>query len=54
MMTRKWLPEEDKKLVELWHRNYNINAICSILKRSKNGIRKRIERIKNGEIKYAV
>ena len=43
VMTRKWTPEEDKKLVELWKSNYNIKAICTIINRSKNAIWKRIE-----------
>lgn len=42
-MTRKWTPEEDKKLMELWKSNYNINAICTIINRSKNAIWKRLE-----------
>ena len=42
-MTRKWTPEEDKKLMELWKSNYNIKAICTIINRSKNAIWKRLE-----------
>ena len=46
-MTRKWTPEEDKKLMELWKSNYNIKAICTIINRSKNAIWKRIELLRD-------
>lgn len=42
----KWSTYDDSKLRELWSHHYTVNAICSILCRSKNSVYKRIERLK--------
>ena len=42
----RWSTSDDSKLHELWSHHYTVNAICSILGRSKNSVYKYIERLK--------
>lgn len=44
-----WSTSDDSKLLELWSHHYTVNAICSILGRSKNSVYKRIERLKTNK-----
>ena len=44
-----WSTYDDSKLLELWSHHYTVNAICSILGRSKNSVYKRIERLKTNK-----
>ena len=46
-----WSTYDDSKLLELWSHHYTVNAICSILGRSKNSVYKRIERLKTNKKK---
>ena len=48
---KKWTPEEETKLKELWRKNFNIKAICAILGRTNDSAEKHLARMRQAHHK---
>ena len=46
MAYKKWTQEEEAKLKELWRKNFSIKAICTILNRTNDSMKKRLARMR--------
>ena len=46
MAYKKWTPEEEAKLKELWRKNFSVKAICTILNRTNDSVKKRLARMR--------
>ena len=51
MAYKKWTPEEESKLKELWRKNFSIKAICTILDRTNDSVKKRLARMRQAHHK---
>ena len=49
---KKWTPEEETKLKELWRKNFNIKAICTILGRTNDSVKHHL--VKMRQIRHKV
>ena len=47
---KKWTPEEETKLKELWRKNFNIKAICTILGRTHDSVKQHL--VKMRQVRY--
>ena len=43
---KKWTPEEETKLKELWRKNFSIKAICTILGKIDDSVEKHLARMR--------
>ena len=43
---KKWTSEEETKLKELWRKNFNIKAICTILGRTHDSVKKHLVKMR--------
>ena len=48
---KKWTPEEETKLKELWRKNLSIKAICTILGRPNDSVEKHLARMRQAHHK---
>ena len=46
MAYKKWTSEEEAKLKELWRKNFSVKAICTILNRTNDSVKKRLARMR--------
>ena len=46
MAYKKWTPEEETKLKELWRKNFSIKAICTILGRTNDSVEKHLSKMR--------
>ena len=46
MAYKKWTPEEETKLKELWRKNFSIKAICTILGRTNDSVKKHLVKMR--------
>ena len=51
---KKWTPEEETKLKELWRKNFSIKAICTILGRTNDSVEKHLARMRQAHHKAQV
>ena len=46
MAYKKWASEEEAKLKELLRKNFSVKAICTILNRTNDSVKKRLVRMR--------
>ena len=51
MTYKKWTSEEEAKLKELWRKNFSVKAICTILNRTNDSVKKRLARMRQAHHK---
>ena len=51
MAYKKWTQEEEAKLKELWRKTFSIKAICTILDRPNDSVKKRLARMRQAHHK---
>ena len=43
---KKWAPEEEIKVKELWRKSFSIKAICTILGRTNDSVEKHLAKMR--------